>query len=234
MKWTLGLLAVILGASAVPVAQEEAARGVPAGELTPCPEGPEWTNLLDPRHEAGWEANIKGVEVFEIDDGALHILGNKTGAHVGYTSERFRDFELHVEFKLARFANSGVVIGGELDDPTFTGIEVQLLDDRGREPTRYSSGALYDVATPMFNMSLPSGEWNSLDITCKQRKLIVFMNGWKVLDIDLSKLTMPIGKFVTPYAELPLDGHILVQDHAGEAWFRNIRLKRPGTDKEAG
>ena len=78
----------------------------------------------------------------------------------------------------------------------------------------------------MFNMSRPAGQWNSLDITCQGRVLVVYMNGWKILDVDLSKMTSPIGEFATPYAQMALDGFIFVEDRIGEAWFRNFLVKK--------
>ncbi len=52
------------------------------------------------------------------------------------------------------------------------------------------------------------------------------MNGWKILDADLAKMTMPIGRFAAPFAQLALDGHIFLQDYGGEVWYRNIMLKK--------
>jgi hypothetical protein len=51
------------------------------------------------------------------------------------------------------------------------------------------------------------------------------MNGWKILDLDLSRMTTPIGKFDTPLAELPKVGHVILQDHGAEVWFRNLVIK---------
>ncbi len=96
------------------------------------------------------------------------------------------------------------------------------------ERTRPSTvvGSIFDVATPMFNLSRPTGEWNSFDIMCKGKHLEVVMNGWKIIDIDMSKMTMPIGKFDTPYNDLPLDGYLFLQDHGHEVWYRNILIKK--------
>jgi len=101
-----------------------------------------------------------------------------------------------------------------------------VLGDHGRPPSTHSCGALYDVAAPMFNLSRPAGKWNSCDMTCQGQDLEVVMNGWKILDVDLSKMTMRIGKFPTPLAALPQEGHVLLQDHHDEVWYRNIRVKK--------
>ena len=56
--------------------------------------------------------------------------------------------------------------------------------------------------------------------------VVVMLNGLKVIDTDFSKLTKPIGKFSTPYAQLPLSGYITIQDHWKPlVWYRNIRIK---------
>jgi hypothetical protein len=77
----------------------------------------------------------------------------------------------------------------------------------------------------MYNMALPAGEWNSYDITVNDGEVIVFMNGWRVLHTDLSKMTMPIGKFKAPFSDLPQSGGIAFQDHGGEVWYRNIFIR---------
>jgi hypothetical protein len=105
------------------------------------------------------------------------------------------------------------------------GFEVQVLEDFGKPPNKNSCGSIYDVVTPMFNMSRPAGEWNSYDISVKGAEVIVIMNGWMVIHTDLGKMKTRLGKFKIPYAELPREGNIALQDHGGEAWYRNILIR---------
>jgi hypothetical protein len=58
------------------------------------------------------------------------------------------------------------------------------------------------------------------------RNVVVFVNGWKVIDTDFGYLNEPVGKFKAPFADLPLDGYVMLQDHGGEVWFRNIYVRR--------
>jgi hypothetical protein len=198
---------------------------VPVGELTPAPVGESWINLLDEEHAAQWR-NISGEEnIFEIDQGVLHIFGQHPLRYVGYTGRTFADFELHIEYKLTKRANSGVFLRAQPDDPVYRGFEVQVLDDFGDAPDKNGSGAIYDVVTPMFNMSRPAGEWNAFDITVQGQEVIVFMNDWRVIHTDFSKMTAPLGKFEIPFADLPLEGHLVLQDHGGEVWYRNIMVR---------
>ena len=190
-------------------------------------------DLLSEQYRSDWR-NIKDdMEIFEIDGDMLHIFGQSLGTlrYVGYTGRTFSDFELHLEFKLARRTNSGVFLRAQENDPVYRGFEIQVLEDNGRAPSFTSCGSIYDVASPMFNMSRPAGEWNSYDITARGHNIVVYMNGWKVIDADLSKMTSLIGKFEIPFAELPLDGLLALQDHGGEAWYRNIVIHP--LDKEA-
>ena len=197
----------------------------PSGQATPPPTGADWKNLLDAEHAAAWENVSDEREIFEINAGVLHIFGRYPLRYIAYTVEQFDDFELHLEYRLARRANSGVFFRARTEDPVQRGLEVQVLDDYGKAPSNHGTGAIYDVVTPMFNMSKPAGEWNSLDVLLDGSEIVVRVNGWKVVDANLADLTMPIGKFERPLAELPGEGYLMLQDHGGEVWFRNIYLR---------
>lgn len=200
---------------------------VPVGAPTPAPEGEGWIDLLDETHAPRWKNITDDKEIFEIADGMLHIHGRTflPLRYVGLSEPPIGDFELHLEYKLAKGCNSGVFLRIEPNDPLRRGFEIQVLDDFGQEPTKHTSGAVYDVVTPMFNLSRPAGEWNSYDITVVGDAVTVVMNGWKVIDTDFAKMGTPLGKFAVPYKDLPKSGMLALQDHGGEVWYRNIRLK---------
>ncbi|MBP8128238.1 MAG: DUF1080 domain-containing protein [Candidatus Hydrogenedentes bacterium] len=229
MRTVVGvLLAVAAAAVLVFLTLSWKAGPAPQGEPTPRPFGEGWIDLLDAAHAPQWKNLTDGRDIFEIRDGVLHIPGiwGTTLRYAGYTGERFSDFELHIEFKVSWRANSGVFLRVHPEDPVHRGFEVQVLDDHTQAPNKNGSGSVYDVVTPMFNMARPRGEWNSYDITVKGRQVTVTMNGWRVVDTDFAQMTMPIGKFDTPFAELPLEGLIALQDHGGEVWYRNILVRR--------
>jgi hypothetical protein len=198
---------------------------VPHGEPTAAPTGDGWIDLL--AEQDAWENITDEKDIFEFDGDMLHIFGHTIVPlrYVGYTARDFEDFELHLEYKVAAGANSGVFLRIDPENPLSRGWEVQVLDDFGLPPSKNRSGGIYDVTTPMYNMSRPAGSWNSYDITVRGQDVTVVMNGWKVVETDLSKMTMPIGKFETPFAELPLKGMIAFQDHGGEVWYRNVKVR---------
>lgn len=204
------------------------AKPVPVGLATPKPDGGEWINLLDHDHAAGWRNITDAKDLFEIEGDTLHVFGRTWWPlrYVGYGAERFKNFDLHLEYKIAPGANSGVFVRMQPNDPVLRGFEIQILDDFGEPPTKNSSGAIYDVVTPMYNMSRPAGEWNSFDVELIDHHARIIMNGWLVVNADLSKMTTPLGKFKVAYKDLPLEGVIALQDHGGEVWYRNIVLRK--------
>lgn len=201
---------------------------VPVGQATSAPPGPEWQDLLSGDSVRAWRNITDESEIFEIQGDTLHIPGNSLYPlrYVAWGEERLGDFALHLEFKVASGANSGVFLRAQPNDPVYRGFEVQVLDDHGDPPNKNGSGAIYDVVTPMFNLARPAGEWNSYDIVVRGTSVVVIMNGWKVIDTDLALMTKPLGKFPVAYADLPREGLLMLQDHGGEVWYRNIRLKR--------
>lgn len=220
------VVSALVGAGCYTAWQKHETARMPTGAPTPRPTGDGSINLFDAAHAANWKNVDDETKIFELNDGMFHVFPIGPMRQIGYLGEEFGDFELHLEFKLAKGTNSGVFFRSDAKNPVYAGFEVQVLDDAGTLPNKNGSGAIYDVATPMFNMALPAGDWNSYDITCKGPNVQVVVNGWKVLDVDLSKLTMPVGKFGTPLATLPQKGHILLQDHGGEAWYRNVVVKK--------
>lgn len=206
---------------------ETARDRMPSGTVTAVPAGEHWQDLLSEPWVGRWSNTEDDAEIFEIADDMLHIYGvSKTKLrYAGLKDDVWGDFELHAEYKLAPGTNSGIFLRWPATHDDHRGFEVQVLDDHGLEPSVNRSGAIYDVVAPMFNMSNPAGEWNSLDITVRGSHVVVIHNGWKVVDADLGRMTMPIGKFDVPFADYAREGYLTFQDHGGEAWFRNIYIR---------
>jgi len=119
-----------------------------------------WRPLI-PNRETGWV----------VKDG---ILTNVPRANNLVSEQKFWNFALHVEFRLAKGSNSGIGLRGRY--------EVQILDDYGRPPNTHSQGALYSRIPPSVNASKPAGEWQTFDIRLVGRQVTVVLNGIKVID----------------------------------------------------
>jgi hypothetical protein len=188
--------------------------------------------LFDGKTLSGWraldatgEAVAPAESAFSVKDGLLYCSGKGDDYWV-VAPGTYGDFTLRLEYKLVKKANSGVFLRvPKAGHPAYLGFEVQIMGDSGEDPSSHSTGAIYDVLTPMRNMAKPEGEWNQFQITCKGSRVRVVLNDFKVIDTDFAKLTQPIGKFTTPYSQLPLEGWLGVQNHGGEIWYRNIEVK---------
>jgi hypothetical protein len=138
---------------------------------------------------------------------------------------------LHVEYRLTKGCNSGIGIrhakytGRAETRPSYSGYEIQLLDDGGREPNKGSSASLYRYVAPKSLPVKKPGEWNTIEIECRGPKIKITLNGELIQDVDQSTIEEIKAK--------PLCGYVSVQNHGKTIDFRNIRLKdlRGGNDE---
>jgi len=174
-------------------------------------------SLFNGRDLSGWVAMHGGG--WTVEDGA--IVG-RNGTNWSTNPERsgswlrsakeYSNFTLELEYAINARGNSGIFIRSALEkNPAFTGHEMQILDDHGREPKKSSTGALYDVIAASKNMSRPAGEWNQVRIDCDGPRIQVTMNGEAIIDYRTDRLTR---------------GYIGLQNHDTNAVvkFRNIRI----------
>jgi hypothetical protein len=188
--------------------------------------------LFDGKTTDGWTPYTAGGEKvaweecsFSVQDGSLHCSGKGKDYWIS-TDRKYRDFVLKLEYKLTSGANSGVFLrvpgGGH---PAFTGYEIQVIDDVGKPADKHTSASVYDVVAPKKNMSCPIGEWNEFTIKHQGSKVTIVFNGETVIDTDFAKLTEPVGKYDFAYADMPEEGYIGLQNHGGELWYRNVRIR---------
>jgi hypothetical protein len=190
-----------------------------------------WTELVDGESLDGW--HVAGDEsAWGVEDGGLYCCGGDGGYL--YTDERYDDFEVTLSFRMTPGANSGVFLRlSDLADPVNTGLEVQILDTHGTEdPDSHDCGALYDVVAPEADAARPPGEWNDLRVTCDGPHVAVELNGETTVEADLDRWDTPgenpdgtANKFEYAWADLPYSGHLALQDHGDEVWFRDLRLR---------
>lgn len=180
-----------------------------------------------------------GPVAWKIVDGAMRIvpeLGNhQIGASIG-TKRTFRDFQLHIEFRLPilpantdqRRGNSGVII----EDYAF--YEVQVLDCYGLPGYYDECGGIYQIAPPKVNMCAMPGQWQSYDITFRAPRF-----DWTGDLLETGRITVDHnGELIHKNVELPYSdgalrqkrerpesrrpGRIKLQDHGYPVEYRNI------------
>ena len=128
------------------------------------------------------------------------------------TQKQYKDFVLELEYAISPRGNSGIFIRSDTaKNPAFTGYEMQITDDHGRQPSKGSSGALYDVVAASKNMSKPGGEWNQARIEARGQAIKVFLNGEKIVEHEGTRRE---------------SGYIGLQNHDNKCTvkFRNIRI----------
>ena len=206
-----------------------------------------WRLLWDGKTSTGWRG--AGMTEFpksgwEINDGTLftHASDGKEAAGVGdiISREKFSDFELMVDFKITPGANSGIKIFVDPDlnhgQGSAIGPEFQILDDKLHPDAKLGTkgnrtmGSLYDmIPAPEDKKVNPVGEWNHAHIISKGKHVEFRLNGAKTAEFDRGSKAwrdlVAVSKFkVWPnFGELS-EGHILLQEHGNQVFFRNIKI----------
>ncbi len=199
---------------------------------------PGFVRLFNGKDLAGWIAGPEKSWV--VEDGAITLRrdfdGKEHNLDYLWTKESYGDFVLELEFKIPERANSGVFLRtSDLKDPVYTGIEIQVANSYGRKELSRggTAGAVYDCLAPTANTVKKPGEWNRLQVTCRGSKIAVALNGRQIVDMDVDRWTEPNknpdgtpNKFPRALKDFARSGHIGLQDHGREVWYRNIRVKR--------
>ncbi len=157
------------------------------------------------------------------------------------TVDTFRDFTLHLEFRLPYMprardqgrGNSGVYFQGRY--------ETQVLDSFGLDGKNNECGGVYSVRAPDLNMCLPPLAWQTYDVEftaarwdsegtkTADARLTVRLNG-VLIHQDAA---VPGATTAAPQAESSEPGPIYLQDHGSPVRYRNIWLAPRDLQREA-
>jgi Domain of Unknown Function (DUF1080) len=140
------------------------------------------------------------------------ILSNAPPASNLVSKQKFKDFRVQAEYRLAEGSNSGIYLRGRY--------ELQVLDDMGKPPESHGHMAVYAWTAPLVNASKPAGEWQTLDAILVGNRLTATLNGQKVHDnTEIQAIT---GGALDADEAAP--GPIMIQgDHAKVA-FRKLTI----------
>jgi hypothetical protein len=203
-----------------------------------------WQKLFDGKTTRGWHTyGMTTVgDVWKAQDSSLFLDASvTTGRGDIVTDSEYENFDLKLEWKISKGANSGIMFLVHEDTTLYsdtydTGPEMQILDNEGHPDGKifkHRAGDLYDLVPCRQQTVRAIGEWNQAEIQLKSGHLKLYLNGMEVVDTkmwDPEWDKMVAGsKFATMHGFATFHkGHISLQDHGGNesVWFRNIEIKR--------
>lgn len=182
-----------------------------------------WRGYNESEPPAGWV----------IQDGLLY---RKSGGGDLMTRDKFADFELEFEWKISPGGNSGVMYRVREGDPAayYSGPEYQILDSSKLhdESSRLTAaGSLYAMYPSPATAEQPSGQWNAARIIVRGNRIEHWLNGTKVVDCEIGSDDWNQRLAASKFADWDMfasqsTGHIVLQDHGDEVWYRNLRVTR--------
>jgi hypothetical protein len=182
---------------------------------------------------------------WEINDNAIHYIGSGKGeAGQGgdiITKEKFKNFELTLEWKISEGGNSGIFYLAQevAGDPIWkSSPEMQVLDNLKHPDAKLGvdgnrqAGSLYDLIPAKPQNAKPAGEWNTVKIMVYKGTVVHYQNGVQVLEYHLWtedwKKMCANSKFkdFPNFVNTATEGYIGLQDHGDDVWYRNIKIKK--------
>lgn len=190
------------------------------------PSRSSWKTAFNGENFDGWQGD---VDNYEIVDGAIRCKAGKGGNL--FTKEEYADFEVQFEFKLPPGGNNGLAIRypGK-GRPHIDGMcELQVLDSEHEKyaklDARQYHGSAYGMAPATRGFLRATGEWNFQQVKIQGSKIQVELNGNRILDADLSKVTEFMGDYKRPGLGLK-SGFFGFAGHNDPVAFRNIRIRK--------
>jgi hypothetical protein len=205
-----------------------------------------WKLLFDGKTSDGWmNARTKTFPAsgWEIRDGILSVSPEtkvQGGGGDIVSVEKFRNFELIVDFRYSKGANSGIkyFVDTESDNGSLAsiGCEYQVLDDRNHPDAKAGVGGnrtlagLYDLIAPQNKRDNGIDIWNRATIVVNGNKVQHWLNGMMTVEYergtDTWKEIVAKSKFKTSpgFGEVQ-EGRILLQDHGDKVLFKNIKIR---------
>jgi hypothetical protein len=194
-----------------------------------------FVTIFDGKGLTGWKNFGGEPDTWKVENGLL-VGSNRGGGWLG-TRRDYGDFVLRLEFKLASGSRSGVTLRAPAD-PSWTaqtGLEIPLLDEyhpRYREiPPWQRVGSIEHAAAVVPGHLRPSGQWNSLEIRAEGPRLVILLNGVRIVDDRLD--AHPELEKEHPGVKR-LSGRIGLQSHGGRVEFRNLRIKELASTRPVG
>lgn len=225
------VLAVALLSTSVAAATE------PPNTLSQSEKAAGWRLLFDGTTTHGWRTFQKTTfptQGWIVREGCLGHLGKAGGGDI-VTTDTFSDYDFVFEWRINPGGNSGVKYFIDEKRRGAIGHEYQLLgpttEAEARRDPKHATASYYDVLPVGTNaFPRPPGEWNQSRILIQGKKVEHWLNGQRVLAYELGSEAVQAGIAASKFKGVAGFGSkfahpILLQDHGGEIWFRNLKLR---------
>src|SRR5258706_148157 len=202
-----------------------------------------WRLLFDGQSLNGWQIfKARKNNTWEVKDGTIHckalnenVKGDGDERSDLMTTDEFENFEFVCDWKISPKGNSGIIyrVTEEFEQPYYSGPEYQLIDDERYTPKptdKQLTGADYDMYVTAPKTMKPVGEWNSTKIVVNGKHVEHWLNGQKIVEYDLGSPDWQKRKDGSKWKDakgygMATKGHIDLQDHGHEVWFKNVMIK---------
>jgi hypothetical protein len=213
-----------------------------------------WRFLWDGKTTDGWRgAKLTSFppKGWVIEDGVLKVLSSggaesRNGGDI-VTKKKYSNFELEVDFKITKGANSGIkyFVDTELNrgKGSSIGLEFQILDDKSHPDAQNgvmgnrTVGSLYDLITAKNlqesrgKRDVKPGTWHRARIMVDGSDVEHWLDNIKMLEFNRHSQMF---NALINYSKYKVwegfgqagSGHILLQDHGDEVWFKNIKVRQ--------
>jgi hypothetical protein len=199
-----------------------------------------WTLLFDGKSTAGWRTfnSTAAGAAWKVEDGALTLESKaKEGRGDLLTDKSYENYELTIEWKISACGNSGVIFN-VVEDPKYkatyhTGPEMQVLDNTCHPDAKiikHRAGDLYDLISVSKETVKPAGEWNVAKLVSDHGKMQFWLNGEQLVTFTMHDAAWDAMVAGSKFKSMPdfgkaTGGHIALQDHGDQVWFRNIKIR---------
>jgi hypothetical protein len=199
-------------------------------QLTDEEKAEGWQLLFNGRDLKGWKNNNDEPVKAKLADGTVNPYGS--GGYLLVYEKAYGDFILKCDVKMSQpECNSGIFVRtGDLSDPVYSALEVQISSDT--KPGRNGFASIYDLVAPSKDATNGPGKWDTVEVRCEGPLVTVTVNGDKVASIDCDEWDQPDRrpdgsqhKFRKAIKDFPREGYIGLQDHGHDVWYKNIKLK---------
>ena len=155
------------------------------------------------------KATVEALKHWSVVDGVITYDGKNDSLA---TARDYKDFELHVDWKIGDNGDSGIYLRGSP--------QVQIWDPKF---WKIGSGGLYNnqknPSQPTSIADNPIGQWNRFVILMKGEKVTIYLNGVLVAH------NVTLENYWDRKIPLFAAGSIQLQTHGGEMRWKNIFIK---------